>query len=392
MNKTLRKMRVAAMFVVALCATQGANAQLTVSDYNQQDPGNGHLLYELNVSEKTAVVAEPNATQKASGWDYSTYPSEITVLDSISVPPFDLFGTLKVLGVGTGAFKNCTNITSVKLPKGCTTIGDSAFYNSGITEFSLPSDFNGSIGKHAFEDCKNLKLGSLSGATTLDNSSFLGYTPADKKFVIPASVTKVGSSILRKTVGSTTYGGSSLELDSLIIEDSDTPISGSGGWNSNALAHVNVHNYYIGRNVSNMRIAGAYYYESLTIGPKVTSLSSYMSSGRTESYLPLNKVQTLNPDPSALSPTFNDKIYGQATLVVPDGTLEAYKADAYWGKFLNIMEATQYATNIKGVSAESGNAVETARYGIDGKQLGSPRKGVNIIKMSDGAVKKVIVK
>ena len=36
--------------------------------------------------------------------------------------------------------------------------------------------------------------------------------------------------------------------------------------------------------------------------------------------------------------------------------------------------------------------VEVARYDINGRLLSSPIKGVNIVKMSDGSVKKVVVK
>jgi hypothetical protein len=49
------------------------------------------------------------------------------------------------------------------------------------------------------------------------------------------------------------------------------------------------------------------------------------------------------------------------------------------------------ATGIEGVAIE-GNATEVARYDIHGRRLTKPAIGINIIKMSDGSVKKVIVK
>ena len=39
-----------------------------------------------------------------------------------------------------------------------------------------------------------------------------------------------------------------------------------------------------------------------------------------------------------------------------------------------------------------GNATEVARYTVDGRAISAPQAGVNIIKMSDGSVKKVWVK
>ena len=38
------------------------------------------------------------------------------------------------------------------------------------------------------------------------------------------------------------------------------------------------------------------------------------------------------------------------------------------------------------------NAVEVARYAIDGRQLTQPQAGINIVKMSDGNIRKVLVK
>ena len=49
-------------------------------------------------------------------------------------------------------------------------------------------------------------------------------------------------------------------------------------------------------------------------------------------------------------------------------------------------------TGIENVTATGEEAVEVARYALDGTQLSVPTKGVNIVKMSDGTTKKVIVK
>lgn len=48
-------------------------------------------------------------------------------------------------------------------------------------------------------------------------------------------------------------------------------------------------------------------------------------------------------------------------------------------------------SGIDGVDSES-DAVEVARYTLDGKLLNDPQRGVNIIRMSDGTIRKVIVK
>lgn len=59
-----------------------------------------------------------------------------------------------------------------------------------------------------------------------------------------------------------------------------------------------------------------------------------------------------------------------------------------WGDFENIVEYD--ATGIDKVSTPS-ELKEISRYSMDGKQLSSPVTGVNIVKYSDGSVKKVAV-
>jgi hypothetical protein len=50
------------------------------------------------------------------------------------------------------------------------------------------------------------------------------------------------------------------------------------------------------------------------------------------------------------------------------------------------------ATGISNVNADAKKATAQSYYSLDGKQLTAPVKGLNIVKMSDGSVKKMIVK
>lgn len=49
------------------------------------------------------------------------------------------------------------------------------------------------------------------------------------------------------------------------------------------------------------------------------------------------------------------------------------------------------ATGINGAESANG-VVEQSRFGVDGKRISAPQKGVNIIRMSDGTVRKVVIK
>ena len=62
----------------------------------------------------------------------------------------------------------------------------------------------------------------------------------------------------------------------------------------------------------------------------------------------------------------------------------------------SIVNATQVAikdydpTAIYSIGAAT--STEAARYALDGRQISAPQHGINIVKMSDGSVRKVMVK
>ena len=67
--------------------------------------------------------------------------------------------------------------------------------------------------------------------------------------------------------------------------------------------------------------------------------------------------------------------------------------DDVWVNNANIVKVGETSTGINNAVTETDeNATEVARYALDGTQLSVPTKGVNIVKMSDGTTKKVIVK
>ena len=49
-------------------------------------------------------------------------------------------------------------------------------------------------------------------------------------------------------------------------------------------------------------------------------------------------------------------------------------------------------TGITNISTDAKNAKAESFYSLDGKQLPAPAKGLNIVKMSDGSMKKMMIK
>ena len=123
---------------------------------------------------------------------------------------------------------------------------------------------------------------------------------------------------------------------------------------------------------------------SLTIPSSVTwiGLEAFSGcSGLTSIYVYTKKLPELGPD------VFTGCNAQNCTVYVPKGTVDAYKSSEF-RYFENIVEFD--ATGIDKV-ATSTNAKEVSRYSANGQRLSAPAKGLNIVKYSDGSVKKVVV-
>ena len=123
---------------------------------------------------------------------------------------------------------------------------------------------------------------------------------------------------------------------------------------------------------------------SLTLPSSVTSIGSsafYGCSGLTSIYVSWESPLSID------AYTFKDANTEKCILYVPNGTYDDYWI-SNWGIFENIVEYD--ATGINHIMT-SGDAKEISRYAADGQRLEVPAKGLNIVKYSDGCVKKVVV-
>ncbi len=75
-------------------------------------------------------------------------------------------------------------------------------------------------------------------------------------------------------------------------------------------------------------------------------------------------------------------------LYVPQGTYQDYLLADVWGDFENIVEFDVTGIDNPTISSD---VKEVFRYSINGQKLSSPAQGMNIVKYSDGSVKKVAV-
>ncbi len=78
------------------------------------------------------------------------------------------------------------------------------------------------------------------------------------------------------------------------------------------------------------------------------------------------------------------------TLEVPPGTVELYRVAKGWRHFENIVETV--VEDVPEIEFSSGQSRAIHRFSLDGLPLREERRGVNLIRMDDGSIRKVMVK
>lgn len=238
--------------------------------------------------------------------------------------------TNDVTNIGNSAFKDCSGLISISAPS-VTNVGSSAFANcKSLTFLNIPNIEN--IGDSAFIHCDGIKTAKLSDAlTSIGQSAFEGCSNI-KSAVIPNTTKAIGSRAF--------YGCSRMENI-----DIETP-------------------------------------EITEYGDSVFGGCNYLFD-----------VYLYSTDPILISKLkFQHKSTYYATLHVPTGCAKKYRAIGSWSNFGQIVEFnTEERIPTLGINkGVYSNNSATSYYTQDGKRISKPQRGLNIVRMSDGTVRKVM--
>ena len=277
-----------------------------------------------------------------------------------------------ITSIGEFAFSGCSGLTSLTLPAGITSIGISAFaYCSGLTSLNLPAGIT-SINYGAFLDCSGLTSLTLpAGITSIGSRAFYGCSGLTS-LTLPAGITSIGDDTFYGCSGLT-----SLTLPAGITSIGEYAFSRCSGLTSLTLpAGIT--------SIDKYAFSGCSRLTSLTLPAGITSIGEFAfsyCSGLTSIYVYAEKVPRIGRY------AFEGCASRKCTLYVPKGTYDNYRLSEF-GYFENIVEFD--ATGIDKTTTST-DVEEVSRYSLNGQRLVGPTKGLNIVKYSDGSVKKVAV-
>ena len=373
-----------------------------VWDGGDQNGSNDELGYSVfkGCSVLTSVTIPSSVTsiggsafEGCSGLTSVTIPSSVTEiggaafkgcsgLTSVTIPS-------SVTSIGGSTFSGCSGLTSLTLPSGVTWIGGATFSGcSSLTSLTLPSGVT-LIGDYAFSGCSGLTSLTLSsGVTSIGKYAFSGCSGLTS-LTLPSGVTSIGRYAFEGCSGLT-----SLTLSSGVTSIGYSAFSGCSGLKYIRCQINDEIETYLSKGHPFIPVeCGIEYYlndkkiTSVVIPSTITELGKYAFQNcrdLTSVYVSWSVPNSVNSASSAFSGVDISKI----TLYVPQGTETDYFLADVWGDFGKIVEFD--ATGIDKVTT-SNDTKELSRYSVNGQRLSAPSKGLNIVKYSDGSVKKVVV-
>lgn len=148
----------------------------TGNDYKVADPTKKKVTYKAPADKKAKTVTIPNKVE----------------IDGV---------TYKVTKVDGGAFKGCSKLKTVSIPKNVTEIGKNAFKGcAALTKITLPSKCT-KIGANAFNGCKKMKTITIKSTKLTSKSIASGaFKGLSKKVTIkvPKKKLKAYKKLLKK--------------------------------------------------------------------------------------------------------------------------------------------------------------------------------------------------
>ena len=272
--------------------------------------------------------------------------SGCTGMTSVTIPE-------TVTSIGDYAFSGCTGLTSVTIPEGVPDIGRGTFSNcTALTSVTINSNsivsknysYDSNIRTIFGEQVQNYFIGDV--VTSIGKYAFYSCTELTS-VTIPSFVTSIGNFAFADCAGLT-----SVTIPSCVNNIGDYAFAYCKGLTSviipEGVTNIGSHAFYSCAKLT-----------SVTIGSSVTSISDCAFDG-----VNIPTVISLIENPFTINGittryhTFSASTFENATLFVPMGTIDKYKAKEGWKDF-SFIEEVDFAGTYKLTYLVDGEAIKS---------------------------------
>ena len=395
---------------------------------------------ELEIPEGIETVDDYTFFEM-SGLTDVTFPSSMRELGELAFYNCAALSSIDfgdgIQKVGRMCFQNCKKLTSVKIPasmrelglqafcydekistltiaEGLEKIGDSAFLGcTSIRRVTLPSTIK-EWGAAIFYQCTRLMVAKFGEGTTVVPDQMFNYDTNLYDVTLPNTVktierasfynTKVTDASFTWPEQLDSIGFSAFYGTSFVNIEFPENLRVIGEW---AFAYSpSIETVKLGENVKSIldlafakdtKLREIELNEGLeTIGmqafsyceamPNIVLPSTIENIGK-EAFshmTELESIQIKNPVPPVLSENIvMDEEYDEIKLIVPGGSVDAYKAAPIWKRFQIVADTSE----VQEISTDVVEPVEA--YMIDGTKASIDTKGILIVRYSDGSTRKI---
>jgi len=283
--------------------------------------------------------------------------------------------------IGLSAFYGQKYMKAVKLPMGLKTVSDMAFAGSvALESIFIPASVD-SLGVSAFESCHNLKSVVIdANISTIPANCFIDCRSLSE-ISLPESIKEIANAAFAYTNFSTFVLPENVEKVGMLA---------FSYMNNLKSFYINPKLVYLGTSImynlvfnESNNIEDVYCLTSLVPVAGSDAFMSISDDGKTNWSIMQNAtLHVLKSARSSFKDTSWEESFGD---LVGDATMEEYQ---------NALASARQRAGATGIATPTtGNrAAKTAIYDMSGHRLPSMQKGLNIIRMADGQVRKVVVK
>lgn len=324
---------------------KGFKAIDVISEYSFKKDGVYYLIDDMN-SKKCKVTLD----------GYGSYSGEVTIPEYVTHEGV----TYTVAEIGKDAFRGSAELTKVTLPESVYNLGINAFQGcSSLESITLP-DAVGSLPDELFRDCTSLK-----------------------SFKCPATLGAIRQNVFR--------GCTSLES---VEFGPEVYIIG-------AYAFADCVSLKKFAAPEKMQFIGDFAFQNCTALEEIISVPGWSYWYAKGSFAGCDNIRYITiplqePPRCPNENMFTQEVYDNATLIVPEGSVEAYRASVHgdnntpdvWQRFQHIVGAE---AGIEAIAPSAEEAAPTLFYNLQGVRVDNPAKGQLYIRSQGGRAAKVIL-